>query len=239
MSALDDAAGRSVDPRKPRRPRRRRGRRLLLWTGVAVVVALSPALWVQAVGQSHLAAGVSAVEHTDVALVLGAGLRPDGTPSTYLRRRLDAAYRLWAAGTVDVVLVSGDNRSVNHDEPTAMRDWLVGLGMPAEYVVRDFAGLDTHDTCVRARKIFGVTEAVVITQDYHVRRAVFSCRQAGIDTVGLGVSSDSVEPAKALVYRLRELPASLKAAWDAVTGREPAHLGPHETGVEDALARND
>ena len=218
------------------RPRRR----VLLRTAVIVVaLVLAPALWVQAVGQSRLAAGVSAVEHTDVALVLGAGLRPDGTPSTYLRRRLDAAYQLWAAGTIDVVLVSGDNRSVNHDEPTAMRDWLVGLGVPEDRVVRDFAGLDTHDSCVRAHEVFGVTDAVVITQDYHLRRALFSCREAGIDVVGLGVSSTSVEPITAVLYRVREIPASIKAAWDALTGREPVHLGPHETGVEDALARND
>jgi len=235
----DDAADRPLDASGPGRPSRRRGRRRLLWTGVAVVVALSPALWVQAVGQSRLAASVSAVEHTDVAIVLGAGLRPDGTPSTFLRRRLDAAAELYARGTVDVILVSGDNSTTQHDEPTAMRDWLVDRGVAEDRVVRDFAGFDTHDTCVRAHQIFGVTEAVVITQDYHVRRAVFSCHQAGIDVVGLGVSSDSVEPAKAVVYRLRELPASLKAAWDAVTGREPVHLGPLETGVEDTLARND
>lgn len=203
--------------------------------GAVVGIALAPAVWVQSVGQAHLASSPAAIEHKEVAIVLGAGLRPDGTPSTYLRRRLDAAYDLWARGAVDVVLVSGDNRTTFHDEPTAMRDWLLDLGMPGEAVVRDFAGLDTHDTCVRAHEIFGVTDAVVITQDYHVRRAVFSCDRAGIDVVGLGVSSDSVEPAKALLYRVRELPASVKAAWDVLTGREPVHLGPVETGVRDVL----
>ena len=218
------------------RPRRR----VLLRTAVIVVaLVLAPALWVQVVGQTRVRPGVSDVSRTDVAIVLGAGLRPDGTPSTYLRRRLDAAAELYARGTVGAILVSGDNSTTQHDEPTAMRDWLVGLGVPEDRVVRDFAGLDTHDSCVRAHEVFGVTDAVVITQDYHLRRALFSCREAGIDVVGLGVSSTSVEPIKAVLYRVREIPASIKAAWDALTGREPAHLGPHETGVEDALARND
>jgi len=213
---------------------------VLLRTAVIVVaLVLAPALWVQVVGQTRVRPGVSDVSRTDVAIVLGAGLRPDGTPSTYLRRRLDAAAELYARGTVGVILVSGDNSTTQHDEPTAMRDWLVGLGVPEDRVVRDFAGLDTHDSCVRAHEVFGVTDAVVITQDYHLRRALFSCREAGIDVVGLGVSSTSVEPIKAVLYRVREIPASIKAAWDALTGREPVHLGPHETGVEDALARND
>ena len=213
---------------------------MLLRTAVIVVaLVLAPALWVQVVGQTRVRPGVSDISRTDVAIVLGAGLRPDGTPSTYLRRRLDAAAELYARGTVDVILVSGDNSTTQHDEPTAMRDWLVGLGVPEDRVVRDFAGLDTHDSCVRAHEVFGVTDAVVITQDYHLRRALFSCREAGIDVVGLGVSSTSVEPIKAVLYRVREIPASIKAAWDALTGREPVHLGPHETGVEDALARND
>jgi len=218
------------------RPRRR----MLLRTAVIIVaLVLAPALWVQVVGQTRVRSDVSDISRTDVAIVLGAGLQPDGTPSTYLRRRLDAAAELYARGTVGVILVSGDNSTTQHDEPTAMRDWLVGLGVPEDRVVRDFAGLDTHDSCVRAHEVFGVTDAVVITQDYHLRRALFSCREAGIDVVGLGVSSTSVEPIKAVLYRVREIPASIKAAWDALTGREPVHLGPHETGVEDALARND
>ncbi len=214
-------------------PRPRRIARVI--AGAVAVVVLVPFLWVQGVGQSRVRGDEVPVR--DVALVLGAGLRPDGTPSTFLRRRLDAAAELYAAGTVRVILVSGDNSTVSHDEPTAMRDWLVDRGVPEDAVVRDFAGFDTHDTCVRAHEVFGVTSAVVITQDYHLRRALFSCTQAGIDAVGKGVSSSSVEPAKAVMYRVRELPASLKAAWDALTGREPVHLGPRETSVQDALDR--
>lgn len=207
--------------------------------GVLGAAVLGTFLVVQGVGQSGVRASVDDVPDTPVVIVPGAGLRPDGSPSTYLRRRLDAAAGLYARGTVRVVLVSGDNSTRWHDEPTAMRDWLVERGVPADRIVRDHAGLDTHDTCVRAHDVFGVEEAVVVTQSYHLRRMLFSCREAGIDVTGVGVSAASVEPGKAVVYRVREVPASLRAAWDAVTSRPPALGGPRETGVDDALATAD
>ena len=79
------------------------------------------------------------------------------------------------------------------------------------------------------------SRAVVLTQDYHVRRAVFSCVAAGIDTQGVGVSSDSVQPRQAVEWRLRELPASTKAWWDGITHAGPTYRGPDEVGVRDAL----
>jgi vancomycin permeability regulator SanA len=210
---------------------------LAVIVGAVLVVGLGPVIVVQAVGQTRVVAGLVDVPATDVALVPGAGLTAQGTPSVYLTRRLEAARALYAAGTVRVILVSGDNRTPYHDEPSAMRDWLLAHGVPDDAIVRDFAGLDTHDTCVRAKRVFGVTHAVLVTQDYHLRRALFSCAAAGIDVVGVGVSAESVHPRQLLGWRLREVPASWKAAWDALTGRDPVHLGPPEPGVTDALSR--
>lgn len=213
-------------------------RRRTLWVGAAALalVVAAPVAWVQVTGNSRAHASVEDVPTRPVALVLGAGLRADGTPSPYLTRRLDAARELYERGTVEVILVSGDGQREGYDEPAAMADWLTWHGVPAERIVRDTAGLDTHDSCVRAREVYGVSGAVVLTQDYHLPRALFSCAQAGIDAVGLGVSAQSVRPAKALIYRVREVPASLKAAWDAVTRREPVHPGEPSTSVADALA---
>ena len=202
----------------------------------AFVLVAAPILWVQGVGQTEVRAAGD-VRPTSVALVLGAGLKPDGSPSVYLTRRLEAARELYARGAVDVVLVSGDNARTDHDEPTAMLDWLVAHGVPTDDVVRDHAGFDTHDSCVRAHDVFGVDAAVVVTQDYHLRRALFSCTEAGISVTGVGVSSTSVRPVQAVTWRARELPASWRAAWDAVTGRDPVYAGPPETAVQDALAR--
>ena len=221
-------------PHHASRPTRRRGRRRLLVAAALVVLLLVPLAWVQGTGQAKLRT-LETVDDAPVALVFGAGLRPDGSPSTYLRRRLDAAQSLYDAGKVSVILVSGDNGSVGHDEPTAMHDYLVGAGVPSASVVLDYAGFDTHDTCVRAHRVFGVDAAVVLTQDYHVRRAVFSCTAAGIDTQGVGVSSASVQPEQLTQWKLREVAASYKAWWDGLTGRDPVYLGPAETGVQDAL----
>ncbi|MBE7699414.1 YdcF family protein [Oerskovia sp. Sa1BUA8] len=233
--AVTPPAGRPAGRRRARAGRGGRRRTLLVGAVALVLVLVAPLAWVQVGGRLRVHPGVEDVPARPVALVLGAGLRPDGTPSTYLTRRLDAARELYERGTVEVILVSGDNSREDYDEPTAMLDWLVAHGVPAERVVRDFAGFDTHDTCVRARQVFGVTDAVVLTQDYHLPRALFSCAQAGIDAVGVGVSAQSVEPAKAVTYRVREVPASLKAAWDALSGREPVHLGATESAVTDLL----
>lgn len=222
------------EPVRHARPARRRWRRRLLVAAALVVVLLVPLAWVQGTGQTRLRA-LDDVRDAPVALVLGAGLRPDGSPSTYLRRRLDAARALYERGTVQVILVSGDNGSVGHDEPTAMHDYLVANGVPTSAVVLDYAGFDTHDSCVRAHRVFGVDAAVVLTQDYHVRRAVFSCTAAGIDTQGVGVSSAGVRSAQLRRWELREVAASYKGWWDGLTGREPVHLGPAEPGVQDAL----
>lgn len=212
-------------------------RRRTVWValGTLAFVVLAPLLWVQGLGQSRVRSADS-IAPTGVALVLGAGLRPDGTPSEYLERRLEAARRLYENGAVHVILVSGDNGHASHDEPTAMEVWLTSHGVPASQVVRDYAGFDTHDSCVRAHDVFGVRDAVVVTQDYHVRRALFSCSLAGIHVVGVGVSSRNVQPKQAVLWRVREVPASWRAAWDAVTHRPAVYPGPVETSVQEALS---
>jgi len=120
---------------------------------VVVVVGGSYA-WTRIDAAGHLFT-VSDAPSTDVAVVFGAGLRPDGRPSEYLQYRLDDAAALYAAGKVKVLLVSGDNREAGYDEPTAMRDYLAEHGVPADKVVRDFAGQDTYDSCVRASRSSG------------------------------------------------------------------------------------
>ena len=195
------------------RPRRSRRRRLTLGTGAGLVVlVLAPFVVVQAVGRAHVA-DAAHVPESDAIVVPGAGLRPDGTPSTYLRRRLDAAAELY--GVAPVVLVSGDAHD-DYDEPGSMRAWLLGRGVPDDAILLDRGGFDTHATCTRAASEFGFGTAVVVTQGYHLPRTLFSCRVAGLDAVGVGVSAASVEPWKAALYRAREVPAATKAVLDAV-----------------------
>ena len=176
-----------------------------------------------------------AVPAAPVALVLGAMVFPDGTPSPFLAARLDLAHLLYAAGKVRVVLVSGDNMAKEYNEPEAMRSYLINAGMPAEAVVADYAGFDTYDSCARALRIFGIKKLIVVTQSYHLPRAVASCRALGIEATGVG--DDSVRHGVAWKRGVvRDQLACVKMVIDLITGRDPV-LGRPETSVAEALAR--
>ncbi|MFJ3641846.1 vancomycin high temperature exclusion protein [Streptomyces sp. NPDC090108] len=219
--------------RRPRLPRTRQGqRRLVQALAAACVLALLPATWlyVSTAGRLRTAADVPRAQ---VAVVFGAGLW-DGEPSPYLAHRLDAAARLYREGRIEVVLVTGDNSREDYDEPDAMRAYLTRHGVPRARIVSDYAGFDTWDSCVRARKIFGVDRAVLISQGFHIRRAVALCEAAGVDSYGLGV--DDKHDATWYYGGTREVFAAGKAALDAVFRPDPQFLGPREPGVARALA---
>ena len=112
------------------------------------------------------------VPYAPVALVLGAQVYPSGTPSRFLRARLDLALLLLQRGTVDRLLLSGDAQAPEYDEPAAMRAHLLAAGADDDRLVLDPWGLDTYDSCVRARDVYGVDRVVVVTQTYHLPRAV-------------------------------------------------------------------
>ncbi|MDT0214157.1 ElyC/SanA/YdcF family protein [Rothia sp. ARF10] len=203
---------------------------------LGAVGVLGPWLWVSvaSAGRVH---SVAEAPTTPVGLVLGAGIDPDGTPSPYLKARLDAGAELFRAGKVRVLLVSGDNRTHAYDEPTAMRDYLVAAGVPTESVVLDFAGRDTYDSCQRAHRIFGVDEVTVVSQEYHVGRAVALCRAAGMTADGVGDTTVRDRfPRDWRIGWVREKVANIKAVADVVSRRDPV-LGDPEPGVRDALAR--
>ncbi|WP_328581905.1 SanA/YdcF family protein [Streptomyces sp. NBC_00370] len=214
-------------------PRTRRGQRRAVQIVMAgCVLALAPAAWMHAVADSRVRT-VADVPARDVAVVFGAGLR-DGRPTPYLAHRLDAAVTLYRTGKVKVVLVTGDNSRVEYDEPDAMRAYLTGRGVPDGRIVSDYAGFDTWDSCVRAKKIFGVEHAVLVTQGFHVRRAVALCQAAGVESYGVGVA----EPHDVTWYYggVREVFAAGKAALDAAVRPDPHFLGPREPGVTSVLA---
>ena len=199
---------------------------------LACVFALAPATWMHAVADSRVRT-VAEVPARDVAVVFGAGLWK-GRPTPYLAHRLDAAAELYRAGKVKVVLVTGDNSRVEYDEPDAMRTYLTARGVPDKQIVSDYAGFDTWDSCVRVKKIFGVDRAVLVTQDFHIRRAVALCQAAGVESYGVGVP----EPHDVTWYYggTREVFAAGKAALDAAFTPDPRFLGAKEPGVQEALA---
>lgn len=209
-------------------------------TGVAVLalvaLAAAPWAWVTVASRGHVHT-LDEAPSAPVALVLGAGLNPDGSPSPFLAGRLEVARSLYATGRATVLLVSGDNRFTNYDEPTAMRDWLVAHDVPADAVVRDFAGRDTYDSCTRAKRIFGLDRVLVVSQGYHLPRAVTTCRAVGLDAEGVGDWTARAYPAQWAAGERREKLAAAKTVVDLVSGRDPV-LGAPETSVRDALARS-
>ncbi|MDO5682176.1 MAG: ElyC/SanA/YdcF family protein [Propionibacteriaceae bacterium] len=211
-------------------------RRAALTLGALSLAGLTavggPALFAKLTARPHTFT-VRSVPKTPVALVLGAQIYPDGTPSPYLKGRLDTAKRLYDTGKVRAILVSGDNGDKHYNEPDGMRNYLIRKGVPATKVVADYAGFDTYDSCVRAKRIFGIERLTVVTQGYHLPRAVTTCRLVGVDAEGVGDYSTDFGP----VWRygqLRELGANMKMIVDVVTRRTPT-LGRYETSIDEAL----
>jgi len=203
-----------------------------LLAGAAVLGSVA---WVRATAAGHTYGDddLGAVPPAPVALVLGAQVYPSGRPSPFLAGRLDRAKELYDAGLVRVILVSGDNMAREYNEPDAMRSYLLAAGVPADKVVADYAGFDTYDSCARAQRIFGVERLVVVTQGYHLPRAVATCRALGLDADGVGDTSVSGSEA----WRrgaLRDQLATVKTVFDVVSRRDPV-LGPRETSVDRAL----
>jgi vancomycin permeability regulator SanA len=206
-----------------------------LATALAVLVMAGGELWVQGESRGRVYREQD-VPAAPVALVLGAQVYDDGTVSAFLAARLDIARRLYETGRVKAILVSGDHSRWEYDEPGAMLVYLVARGVPAQRIVLDYAGFDTYDSCARAKRIFGVRRAIVVTQGYHIDRAVALCRRLGVDATGVG--DDSV-PVMADLWRrdvIRERGAVVKAGFDLLSHRDPVLLGRHETGVETAVA---
>lgn len=168
------------------------------------------------------------VPYAPVGLVLGAQVYPNGTPSRFLRARLDLALLLLQRGTVDRLLLSGDAQAPEYDEPAAMRDHLLAAGAPGDRLDLDPGGLDTYDACVRARDVYGVRQVVVVTQSYHLPRAVGTARLIGLEAVGVGdrtvrltEDGDALNEPWARGW-VRDQVACVKTLWDVGTHRRPA-----------------
>lgn len=166
---------------------------------------------------------VGANTQADCILVLGAGIRPDGTPSFMLRHRLDKGIELYEAGVAPKLLLSGDNGQERYDEVNAMKGYVLAQGVPAEDIFLDHAGFSTYDSIYRAKAVFAVEEAVVVTQNYHLYRALFIARRLGLQAVG--VSAEGSHYAGQWGRDVREFLAKNKDFVMCFIKPEPKYLG--------------
>ena len=149
--------------------------------------------------------------HAPVGIVFGAGLRRDGGPTTVLYDRVAAAAQLFSEGKVDSLLLSGYETMEGYSEPSAMREVAESLGVPSEAIVTDGLGTRTFTTCQRAISTFGIEQALLITQDYHLPRALAICDGLGIDAVGVSADLRPYSPRALQYWETREILATLVA----------------------------
>lgn len=183
--------------------------------GVAalVIFLLGLRLWIAHTVRGYIYSRVEDVPPYPVALVLGAGLWADGSLTPVLADRVATAADLYHAGRVQKLLFSGDNRFVNYNEPRAMMNYALRLGVPEEDIVLDYAGRRTYDSCYRAREIFGVERAVVVTQRFHAPRALYLCRNLGLDAVAILADRQDYS-IRRFRWETREYLALALAWWD-------------------------
>jgi vancomycin permeability regulator SanA len=195
---------------------------ILVVLGLLVLIVPRIVTGVYARGKVYTA---SEVPTRGVAIVFGAGLWRDGSPTPILIDRVTAAANLYFAGKVEKLLMSGDNRFVDYNEPEAMRQLALSLGVPDDAMVLDYAGRRTYDTCYRAQAIFGVTEAILVTQAFHMPRAIYLCNRLGVDSVGVESDLRIYRKSSMLTWSMRELLATTAALWDVNIGHPVPVLG--------------
>ncbi|MEE8356728.1 MAG: ElyC/SanA/YdcF family protein [Anaerolineales bacterium] len=149
------------------------------------------------------------VPQIKAAIVFGAGLTADGRATTVLKDRVATAAALFKAGKVEILLLSGDNRFLNYNEPGAMKEYALQIDIPEEAIILDYAGRRTYDTCYRAKEIFQLSKVILVTQKFHLPRALYTCSSLGLEAVG--VSADMRTYRGTGYWNIREIPARLIA----------------------------
>jgi vancomycin permeability regulator SanA len=160
-----------------------------------------------------------------VAIIFGAGLRRDATPTAILRDRVETGAQLFFGGKVQKLLMSGDNSEEYYNEPEAMRRYAMALGVPDQAIVLDYAGRRTYDTCYRAKSIFGVDDVLLVTQKFHLPRALYVCNSLGVQATGVEARNMNYRQFSLFVWNFREQLATLAAFFDLYVDKPVPILG--------------
>lgn len=171
--------------------------------------------------EPYITSSVGDVPTTEVAMILGASVYR-GRPSPILAERADAAIALYKAGKVSKILVTGDNGALSYDEVTPVRKYLLDAGIASQDIFLDHAGFDTYSSMYRAREVFLARSLTIVTQDFHLPRALWIARHLGLEAYGVIAEGGEHSP----YDYIREIPASIKAILNVFTDRQPKYLGP-------------
>ena len=195
---------------------------LCLLVGIAVLTVNGSVK--RSAGMYLLSAGeAAALPEADCILILGCGVRPNGDPSLMLRDRLDAGLALYEAGAAPKLLMSGDHSRTDYDEVNAMKDYAMERGVPSSDIFMDHAGFSTYESMYRARDIFQAKKIIIVSQEYHLYRAVYDARQLGLEA--WGVAAEDIDYLGQTVRDLREILARNKDFLYCLSQPDPTFLG--------------
>ena len=162
------------------------------------------------------------LEKVDCILVLGSSVQPNGTLNRVVRERVDTALTLYESGVSQRLLMSGDHGKVHYDEVNAMKQYCVDKGVNPDVIFLDHAGFNTYDSIYRAKAIFGIQKMIIVSQEYHLYRAVYIANELGIEAYGVPAEQEATT---ALITNLRESVARVKDYFSCAFHIEPTVLG--------------
>jgi vancomycin permeability regulator SanA len=194
-------------------------RLILFLLSISIFVLIFPRLITEIYARTRMVQ-VDEATSKPYAIVFGAGLRRNGEPTRVLRDRVETAAELFFAGKVEHLIMSGHNPSPYYNEPAAMRQFALDLGVPEGAIILDLGGDRTFETCARAREVYGVTNAFVVSQSFHLPRAIYTCNQLDVSAVGVSADRFPYRNRTTLFWNLREIPATLIAFWELHLSRE-------------------
>ena len=207
--------------------KKKRLRRVLAALGILIIVGavllFGTDLYVKASAKDQILSDPSAASGYDCILVLGCGVRTDGTPSPMLRDRLDCALALYRAGVSGKLLLSGDHGTKGYNEVGAMKRYMLEAGVPSEDLFMDHAGFSTYESIYRAKAVFQAENVLIVTQRYHLYRALYLANALGLRAQGAAAEGENY--AGQTMRDLREILARAKDFFKAIFKPEPTYLG--------------
>lgn len=195
---------------------------LLVVFVISVIFTATIVTYISQTYNNKIYSSASQIAIQPTAIIFGARVYEDGSLSPLLADRVNGGVELYNKQKAKRLLMTGDNSKPHNGETDAMKDYAIKLGVPESDILLDYAGFDTYDSCYRAKEVFGINNAILVTQRYHVARALFICDSLGISVDGYGLEDFSKYPGLRFTYSLREYVASAKAWYDVVIAERPA-----------------
>jgi SanA protein len=167
---------------------------------------------------------IDSIPHNHCALVLGTSkFLGNGNRNLYYSNRIKAAIELYNRKKIDFIIVSGDNRNRNYNEPITMYNDMIAAGIPGQKIILDYAGFRTLDSVVRGKEVFGQDKFTIVSQSFHNQRAIYIARRRGIEAIAFNSEDPSGKPS--LKFQMRELAARMLVLFDVLTAKQPHFLG--------------